>query len=68
MGLFTIQGLPGERKSGTPHSVEMPAPVNPRIVSASAKRAARRSAPSRGLVIGGMSLDVGTGDGWSRLL
>src|SRR5262249_569323 len=27
-GLFLVQSPPGERKSGMPHSVEIPAPVN----------------------------------------
>jgi hypothetical protein len=28
MGWFLLHNPPGERKSGMPHSVEMPAPVN----------------------------------------
>ena len=44
MGLFRIHGLPGERKSGTPLSVEMPAPVNPTTVLASAIKERRSMA------------------------
>src|SRR3712207_4744737 len=47
MGLFLIHGLPGERKSGTPLSVDMPAPVKPAITFASANRE-RRSAEEAG--------------------
>src|ERR1700722_11251642 len=35
IGLFLVQSPPGDRKSGMPHSVEMPAPVKGTIVSAS---------------------------------
>ena len=38
IGLWRIQGLSGERKSGTPLSVEMPAPVKPATTEASATR------------------------------
>ena len=31
IGWYLVQMPPGERKSGMPHSVEMPAPVNGRI-------------------------------------
>ena len=34
IGLLRIQGLSGERKSGTPLSVEIPAPVKPAMVRA----------------------------------
>src|SRR5215217_9588454 len=47
MDLFLIHGLPGERKSGTPLSVDMPAPVKPAIIFASANRE-RRSAEESG--------------------
>src|SRR5262249_36783872 len=36
IGLFLVQSPPGERKSGMPHSVEIPAPVNGAIVRAAA--------------------------------
>src|SRR3982074_738345 len=35
IGRFLVHSPPGERKSGIPHSVEMPAPVKGRIRSAS---------------------------------
>jgi hypothetical protein len=41
MGRFFVQIPPGERKSGMPHSVEMPAPVNGKITLASRIIAAR---------------------------
>src|SRR5215212_8341959 len=41
IGLLRIHGLFGERKSGTPLSVEMPAPVKPATHAASATRACK---------------------------
>jgi hypothetical protein len=38
IGWYLVQMPPGERKSGMPHSVEMPAPVNGRITAASFTR------------------------------
>jgi hypothetical protein len=38
---------PGERKSGMPHSVEMPAPVKGTMVEASAIMSPSRSTPLR---------------------
>ena len=35
IGLFLVHSPPGERKSGMPHSVEIPAPVNGTTVPAS---------------------------------
>lgn len=43
IGLWRIQGEFGERKSGTPLSVEMPAPVNPTTLRASRTRATSRA-------------------------
>src|SRR5580700_2247971 len=34
IGLFLVHNPPGERKSGMPHSVEMPAPVNGTMIPA----------------------------------
>src|SRR6516164_9203122 len=46
IGLFLVHNPPGERKSGMPHSVEMPAPVNGRIVPA-----AWTMSPSRAIAV-----------------
>jgi hypothetical protein len=38
IGWFFSHGDPGDRKSGTPHSVEMPAPVKPTACRAQSTR------------------------------
>src|SRR5215471_18632702 len=43
IGAILVQMPPGERKSGIPHSVEMPAPVNGTIASEFATRSRSRS-------------------------
>ena len=43
IGFILVQMPPGERKSGIPHSVEMPAPVNGTILLDPSIRARRRS-------------------------
>ncbi len=45
IGRLRVQIPPGERKSGMPHSVEMPAPVNGTMVFASAIMSPSRSTP-----------------------
>src|SRR5580704_17443167 len=54
IGLFLVHKPPGERKSGMPHSVEMPAPVKGTIIAAAWIMSARRDlAVSRsGAIIG----------------
>src|SRR6516162_5456427 len=43
IGLFLVQSPPGERKSGIPHSVEIPAPVNGAITRAPSTSSISRS-------------------------
>ena len=43
IGRIFVQIPPGERKSGMPHSVEMPAPVNGTITLASSIMSRRRA-------------------------
>ena len=43
IGRILVQRPPGERKSGIPHSVEMPAPVNGTMTFDAATRPRRRS-------------------------
>src|SRR5215471_5905264 len=43
IGRFFVHNPPGERKSGMPHSVEMPAPVNGTILPAPWTRSCRRA-------------------------
>src|SRR5262245_35023293 len=43
IGLFLVHSPPGERKSGMPHSVEMPAPVNGAITRAPSTSSCSRS-------------------------
>src|SRR3984893_987081 len=45
IGRFFVQIPPGERKSGMPHSVEMPAPVNGKTVSDASTSARNRAIP-----------------------
>src|SRR5215831_6744135 len=47
IGRLRVHNPPGERKSGIPHSVEMPAPVKGMIVDAAAIMSPRRSTPLR---------------------
>src|SRR5271170_1503589 len=48
IGRFLVQIPPGERKSGMPHSVEIPAPVKGRMTSASPIASCRlATTPSR---------------------
>src|SRR5436305_4512693 len=47
IGRILVQMPPGERKSGMPHSVEMPAPVNGTIDDASAIMLPSASTPLR---------------------
>ena len=42
IGWFLVHNPPGERKSGMPHSVEIPAPVNGTIVRAATIWSRRR--------------------------
>src|SRR5688572_21374473 len=42
IGRILVQRTPGERKSGMPHSVDMPAPVNGTMTSASPTSSRRR--------------------------
>src|SRR5437588_7894175 len=52
IGLFFAHSPPGERKSGMPHSVEIPAPVNGAMVRASEMSSCRAAAAlSRSLAI-----------------
>src|SRR5256886_11715127 len=46
IGLFFVQSPPGERKSGMPHSVEIPAPVNGTMM-----RATSTSSPNRSMAL-----------------
>ena len=41
IGWYFVQMPPGERKSGMPHSVEMPAPVKGTITAAAFTRSCR---------------------------
>src|SRR5947209_14622423 len=43
IGRILVQMPPGERKSGMPHSVEMPAPVNGTITSEASTRSRRQA-------------------------
>src|SRR6187399_3628884 len=43
IGRILVQMPPGERKSGMPHSVEMPAPVNGTMTRASSASSRRRA-------------------------
>ncbi len=43
IGWFLVHRPPGDRKSGMPHSVEIPAPVNGTMLSASSIRSRRRA-------------------------
>src|SRR2546425_504359 len=43
IGRILVQMPPGERKSGMPHSVERPAPVNGTIISESSTSSRRRA-------------------------
>src|SRR5215831_8885151 len=45
IGLFFVHSPPGERKSGIPHSVEIPAPVNGAMKRAPSTSSCRRSRP-----------------------
>src|SRR3978361_573695 len=47
IGRLRLHNPPGERKSGMPHSVEMPAPVNGTIDDASAIKLPSASTPLR---------------------
>src|SRR6185295_3543634 len=59
IGRILVQMPPGERKSGMPHSVEMPAPVNGTTTLASSTNCRNRSMPvSRsGAIIYNVSLN-----------
>ena len=60
IGLFSSQGLPGERKSGTPLSVEMPAPVKPVITDARPTRVRKLAIWSWSSLFGpGMGANLG---------
>src|ERR1700691_364101 len=59
IGLVLVQRPPGERKSGMPHSVEMPAPVNGTIVAEASTSARSRSIPvlkSAAIIYGSLTL------------
>src|SRR3974390_742580 len=43
IGLFLVHSPPGERKSGMPHSVEIPAPVNGTMLAAAWTSSCRRA-------------------------
>src|SRR5262249_40763243 len=45
MGWYLVHSPPGERKSGMPHSGEMPAPVKGKMTSAAFTRSRRRTIP-----------------------
>ena len=51
IGRYLVHSPPGDRKSGMPHSVEMPAPVNGTTTRAASISARNREAVSGGDVI-----------------
>ena len=63
IGRLRVHIPPGERKSGMPHSVEMPAPVKGTMMEASAIMSPSRSTPlRRSFAITGQSVILGRAD------